>query len=71
MKRRRAYDLNEFAPYRLLAMNLILTRWVGWMSVPKKLGYASDWKRIEEAYNNGINAYIEHKKVGGIEECIK
>lgn len=47
-------------------MTLTLTRWVGWMSVPKKLGYASDWKRIEEAYNNGMNAYIEHMKVGGI-----
>lgn len=59
-----AYDLKEFPPYRLLAMNLILTRWVGWISTPKKLDYASDWKRIEGAYNNGKNAYIEHKKAG-------
>jgi hypothetical protein len=61
-----AYDLNEFPPYRLLTMSLILTHWVGWMSLPKKLGYASDWKRILDAYNNGMNPYIEHKKAGGI-----
>ena len=52
-----AYNLNEFPPYRLLAMTLILSRWVGWMSTPKKLHLASDWKRIERAYTNGKNAY--------------
>lgn len=57
-----AYNLNEFPPYRLLAMNLILSRWIGWMSTPKKLHYATDWKRIEDAYNNGKNSYIEYKK---------
>jgi hypothetical protein len=57
-----AYDLNEFPPHRLLAMNLILTRWVGWMSAPKRLDYASDWKRIQDAHNNGKSAYIEYKK---------
>jgi hypothetical protein len=57
-----AYDLNEFPPYRLLAMNLILSRWVGWISAPKKLHYAADCKRIEDAYNNGKSAYTEYKK---------
>jgi hypothetical protein len=61
-KNEQQLDIWLFPPCRLLAMNLILSYWVGWISTPKKLYSASDWKRIEDAYNNGKNAFIEHQK---------
>ena len=54
-------DIWLFPPFRLLAMNLILSYWIGWLSVPKSLHLVSDWKRIEDAYDKGRNAYIEYK----------
>jgi hypothetical protein len=56
------YAIWEYPPHRLLAMNLILSRWVGWQSVPKKLHLVSDWRRIETAYDKGRNAYVEYAK---------
>lgn len=56
------YDIWLFPPFRLLAWNLILSYWIGWISNPKKLNLVSDWKRIQDAYNNGQKAFIEHKK---------
>jgi hypothetical protein len=55
-------DIWLFPQCRLLAMNLILSYWVGWISTPKKLYSVADWKRIEDAYNNGKNAFIQHQK---------
>ena len=52
----------EFPPYRLLAMNLILCRWIGWQSVPENLHLVSEWRRIETAYDKGRNAYVEYAK---------
>jgi hypothetical protein len=56
-------DIWLFPPYRLLAWNLILSYWTGWLSVPKKLNLASDWERIENAYNNGKKAFTEHERL--------
>lgn len=56
------YSIWEYPPYRLLAINLILSHWVGWQSVPKKLHLVSDWRRIETAYDKGRNAYVEYAK---------
>ncbi|HZD36508.1 MAG TPA: hypothetical protein VE130_14990 [Nitrososphaeraceae archaeon] len=50
----------DFPPYRLLAMNLILSHWIGWHSVPENLHLVSDWSRIEVAYDKGRIAYIEY-----------
>jgi hypothetical protein len=43
-------------------MNLILSYWVGRISIPKKLDLISDWKRIQDAYNNGRDAFVERKR---------
>jgi hypothetical protein len=58
-----AYDLPYEAapPTRLLALNLILSYWLGWLD-GRKSHYLhtepiSAWKRIEEAYNNGRADY--------------
>ena len=56
------HDIWLFPPCRLLAMNLILSYWVGWISVPKKLYSLSDWKRIQDAYTNGKDAFVEHER---------
>jgi hypothetical protein len=56
------YDMWLFPPCRLLAMNLILSYWLGWISVPKKLDLVSDWVRIQDAYANGKNAFVEHQR---------
>ena len=56
------HDIWLFPPFRLLAMNLILSYWIGWISVPKKLNLVSDWRRIEAAYSNGKDAFFEHEK---------
>jgi hypothetical protein len=45
------YDLERFPPNRLMAMNIILSYWVGWHSLPKGLYNLLDAKRIGEAYN--------------------
>ena len=54
-------DIWLFPPCRLLAMNLILSYWVGRISTPNKLYSVSDWKRIGDAYNNGKNAFFEQR----------
>jgi hypothetical protein len=59
------HDIWLFPPFRLLAMNLILSYWIGWISVPEKLSDVSDWRRIEAAYNNGKDAFFEQKKNQG------
>jgi hypothetical protein len=46
-------------------MNLILSYWIGWISVTKKLNLVSDWKRIQDAYNNGKDAFFEYEKAEG------
>ena len=56
------HDIWLFPPLRLLAMNLILSYWIGRISIPKKLDLVSDWKRIQDAYNNGRDAFIEHER---------
>ena len=58
------YDLEKLPPVRLLAMNLILSYWIGWHSIPKQLYLVSDWTRIEDAYNKGKNAFIEQTDLG-------
>ena len=55
------YDIWLFPPYRLLAWNLILSYWIGWLSLPKNLDLASALERIENAYNNGKKAFTEHE----------
>jgi hypothetical protein len=61
-KDKELYSIWQFPPYRLLAMNLILSRWVGWQSVPKNLHLVSEWRRIETAYDKGRNSYMEYAK---------
>ena len=56
------YDMWLFPPCRLLAINIILSYWVGRISIPKKLDLVSDWKRIQDAYNNGRDAFVEHER---------
>ena len=62
------HDIWLFPPCRLLAMNLILSYWVGWISVPKKLYSLSDWKRIQDAYTNGKDAFVEHERAQSTRE---
>jgi hypothetical protein len=61
-KDKELYAIWEFPPHRLLAMTLILSHWIGWQSVPKNLHLVSDWGRIDTAYDNGRNAYVEYAK---------
>jgi hypothetical protein len=56
------FDIWLFPPCRLLAMNLILSYWVGRISTPKQLYLVSDWKRIQDAYTNGKDAFVEHER---------
>jgi hypothetical protein len=51
-------DIWQFPPYRLLAMNLILSRWVGWHSITKGLYHVSDWTRIQQAYDKSKSDYV-------------
>ena len=61
---RHAYDLpyEESPPTRLLALNLILSYWLGWLDASNShyidTEPISAWKRIEEAYNKGKAAYV-------------
>jgi hypothetical protein len=58
-----AYDLSyaEAPPTRLLALNLIISYWLGWLDASKTHYLdkepVSAWKRIEEAYNMGKADY--------------
>ncbi|MGB6671093.1 MAG: hypothetical protein WBE34_01535 [Candidatus Nitrosopolaris sp.] len=58
-----AYDLayEESPPTRLLALNIILSYWLGWLDASKSHHLDTEpifaWKRIEEAYNKGKVAY--------------
>lgn len=61
-KDKELYAIWQFPPYRLLALNLILSRWIGWQSVPENLHLVSDWRRIETAYDKGRNSYVEYAK---------
>jgi hypothetical protein len=60
-KDKEVYSIWQFPPYRLLAI-FILSRWVGWQSVPENLHLVSEWKRIETAYDKGRNSYMEYAK---------
>jgi hypothetical protein len=57
------YDLpyQESPPTRMLALNLILSYWLGWLEASKSHYLdkepVSAWKRIEEAYNKGRADY--------------
>jgi hypothetical protein len=52
LKRNRVrYDIWQFPPCRLSAMNIILSYWVGWLTVTKGLNFAP--RRISDAYNIG------------------
>jgi len=59
-----AYDLpyEESPPIRLLALNLILSYWLGWLDASKSHHLdtepISSWKRIRAAYDNGKAAYV-------------
>jgi hypothetical protein len=66
-KDKELYPIWQFPPYRLLAMNLILSRWIGWHSVPENLHLVSEWRKIETAYDDGRNSYIEYAKDRGSE----
>lgn len=59
------YGLEEFPPGRLLALILILTRWVGWHSIPKKMQAPplSASQLIQDAFTNGLNDFLEYSKV--------
>jgi hypothetical protein len=58
-----AYDLSyeESPPTRLLALNLILSYWLGWLDASGSHYLHSEpisaWKRIEEAYSRGKANY--------------
>lgn len=58
-----AYDLayEESPPTRLLALNMILSYWLGWLDASKSHHLDIEpifaWKRIDEAYNKGKAAY--------------
>jgi hypothetical protein len=60
-----AYDLpyEESPPIRLLALNLILSYWLGWLDASKShyldMEPISAWKRIESAYTKGKAAYVD------------
>ncbi|HZD35147.1 MAG TPA: hypothetical protein VE130_08085 [Nitrososphaeraceae archaeon] len=55
------FDVWQFPPHRLLAINLILSRWMGWQRTPEKLYLVSGWERIENSYDKGRNAYTDYK----------
>lgn len=61
-KDKELYAIWQFPPYRLLAMNLILSRWIGWQSVRENIHLVSEWRRIETAYDTGRNSYVEYAK---------
>jgi hypothetical protein len=61
-KDKELYAIWQFPPYRLLAMNLILSRWIGWQSVSENIHLVSEWRRIETAYDMGRNSYVEYAK---------
>jgi hypothetical protein len=65
-KNKELFDIWLFPSYRLLAIVLILTRWIGWQSVPERFQLVSDWQRIENAYDKGRNAYIDYKTASNI-----
>jgi hypothetical protein len=55
-----SYELSP--PTRLLALNLILSYWLGWLDASRTHYLDTEpilaWKRIEEAYSKGKAAYI-------------
>lgn len=66
-KNKELYAIWQFPPYRLLAINLIISHWIGWQSVPENLHLVSEWRRIETAYDEGRNSYVEYAKDRGSE----
>jgi beta-glucosidase/6-phospho-beta-glucosidase/beta-galactosidase len=55
----------QYPPYRLLAMNLILSRLIEWQITPEKLYLVSDWDRIEDACDEVRNACDDYKISAG------
>jgi hypothetical protein len=58
---------DEAPPTRLLALEIALAGWIGWIMQQKhgrsnKIFSSDDcWKRIEEAYNYGVELSIRHE----------
>jgi hypothetical protein len=56
--------LNEAPPTRLLALEIALASWIGWIMHQKhgssNKSFSSDdcWNRIEEAYKYGVNLSV-------------
>jgi hypothetical protein len=61
-------DIWQLPPYRLLTMNLILSYWIGWLSIPKSLHLASGRSSIQDAYHksksNNVLKEIANPKEG-------
>ncbi|MGH9913618.1 MAG: hypothetical protein ACRD4W_14325, partial [Nitrososphaeraceae archaeon] len=53
LKDEQARGIWLFPPHRQLAINLILSYWLGWLRIPKRLHLVSDWSRIQDAYQKG------------------
>lgn len=59
--------LNEAPPTRLLALQIALSSWIGWIMQQKHgknnhvLSSADCWNRIEEAYKYGVNLSINEE----------
>jgi hypothetical protein len=48
------YDLpyEKAPPTRLLALNIAISAWIGWI-MSEKHGHTYSWEKIKEAYNSG------------------
>jgi hypothetical protein len=61
-------DLNETPPTRLLALEIALASWLGWIMHEKHgksnqvLSSDDCWNRIEEAYKYGVNLSINKER---------
>lgn len=49
-------DIWQFPPYRLLAMNIILSRWVGWIGAPNIRKQRTLRMRLCQNINDNLNA---------------
>ena len=53
-----------------MAMNFILSHWVGWHSIPKKMEVhpLSACNLTQQAYMTGVNDFIQHQKAEDAKE---
>jgi hypothetical protein len=65
------FGLNEFPPGRLLALTLILSHWVGWHSVPKKMDAhpLSACHLIQQAFVSGVNDFVNYRNAEANKAC--